>query len=68
MTSQVNFITVLHVCLLGPGGRIPEFNASITTPTPNATDAESFDERMTRYAFYYLYIAGGTLVAGYFQV
>ena len=36
--------------------------------TGNDSIAEDFNEKMSTYAFYYLYIAGAVLVSGYLQV
>ena len=34
----------------------------------NNTDTETFDEKMTRYAIYYVIIGGAVLLSGYLQV
>ena len=36
--------------------------------TMNNTDTETFDEKMTRYAIYYVIIGGAVLLSGYVQV
>ncbi|KAK3105070.1 hypothetical protein FSP39_016614 [Pinctada imbricata] len=52
----------------GPGGQNQSSFPNASLPSPNNTDIESFDDRMTRFAYYYLYLAAGVLVAGYFQI
>nr|XP_022339240.1 multidrug resistance protein 1-like isoform X1 [Crassostrea virginica] len=58
----------------GPGGfQFVCINGSLAinstgNTTGNDSIAEDFNEKMSTYAFYYLYIAGAVLVSGYLQI
>ena len=53
------------IIFLGPNGTLLPPDPNITM---NNTDTETFDEKMTRYAIYYVIIGGAVLLSGYLQV
>lgn len=60
--------------MIGPGGmELICINGSIAVnvtgnTTGNSSSADDFNDKMSTYAFYYLYLSAIVLVAGYFQV